>query len=221
MPDDTSRSRSNTPLRDKAEKRLSEKSETRLSHPDEPLALVQELEVHQLELEMQNEESRRAQLEVEKSREKYFDLYDLAPVGYLTLDEEGIISELNLFAAELLGIERNSLIDKSLHAFIKSESQDAFYLHRRDTLRSSARQTCLLDLEKHEGTPSRVRMDSISVESDGRQSMRVIMTDISGQKRAEDRQRLAYDVLNVLNRAGGMQGDDRRYSAPHQESHGH
>src|SRR5271157_6615787 len=124
VPDDTSRSRSNILLRDKAEKRLSEKPGTKLSHPDEPLALVQELEVHQLELEMQNEELRRAQLEIETSREKYFDLYDLAPVGYLTLDENGVISELNLFAAGLLGIERSSLIDKPLHGFIKSESQD-------------------------------------------------------------------------------------------------
>ncbi len=205
MPDDTSSSRSNTPLRDKAEKRLSEKPGTMLSHPDEPLALVHELEVHQLELEMQNEELRRAQLEIEKSREKYFDLYDLAPVGYLTLDEKGIISELNLFAAGLLGVERTSLIDKPLHAFIKPESQDAFYLHQRDTLRSSTKQTCFLDLNKHEGTTSHVRMDSISVESDGRQSMRSIMTDMSGQRRAEDRLRLAYDVLNLLNRERGMQ----------------
>ena len=141
---------------------------------------------------------------VEKSREKYFDLYDLAPVGYLTLDDNGVISELNLFAAGLLGIERSALIDKPLHGFIKSESRDAFYLHRRDTLQSSTKQTCLLDLDKHEGTPCHVRMDSIGVESHGRRSMRSIMTDVSGQKRAEDRLRLAYDVLSFFNRAGGI-----------------
>ena len=102
-------------LREEAEKRLAETRRRKRS--GDPSSLIHELEVHQIELEMQNEELRRAQLEIEGSREKYFDLYDFAPVGYLTLDEKGSISELNLTAAALLGIARKSALNKPFSLF--------------------------------------------------------------------------------------------------------
>src|SRR5215471_16825632 len=106
--------------------------------PEDANALVHELEVHQIELELQNEELRRAQSELEesrdelrKSRDELSDLYDFAPVGYLTLSEDTVVRRANLRAAALLGVERDALIGKRFTRFLARESQDAFHLYRR------------------------------------------------------------------------------------------
>jgi PAS domain S-box-containing protein len=115
-------------LRRTAEKRI--KASTRfikkLSH-DDTLELIHELEVHQVELELQNEELRRSQSELEESRRKYFDLYDLAPVGYVTLDRNGVIHEINLTGAKLLGTSRAWLKGKGLGKFVAPSSRRPFY----------------------------------------------------------------------------------------------
>ena len=81
--------------------------------------LVEELQIHQIELEMQNEELRSVQYELEQSRKKYSDLYDFAPVGYLTINEEGRIVEANLTAAKQLGVERSILIGKPFQSITR------------------------------------------------------------------------------------------------------
>jgi PAS domain-containing protein len=98
--------------------------------PDAAGQVLHELRVHQIELEMQNEELRRAQEELEASRERYFDLYDLAPVGYFTLGEPGLILQANLTAAALLGVTRDALVKQPLTRFILREDQDIFYRNR-------------------------------------------------------------------------------------------
>ena len=87
--------------------------------------LIHELQVHQVELEMQNEEMRGAQAELEDSRGRYKELYDFAPVGYVTLDQFGLIVESNLTAATLLSVTRAALIGKYLQSFMDRESADA------------------------------------------------------------------------------------------------
>jgi PAS domain-containing protein len=87
---------------------------------------LHELRVHQIELEMQNEELRRAQAELEAARARYFDLYDLAPVGYCTLSEQGLILETNLTAATLLGVARGALVQQPISRFIFPEDQDLY-----------------------------------------------------------------------------------------------
>ncbi len=87
-----------------------------------------ELRVHQIELEMQNEELRRSQVELEAARARYFDLYDLAPVGYCTLSEPGLILEANLTVATLLGVARSALINQRLARFIHKEDANQFHL---------------------------------------------------------------------------------------------
>jgi len=101
-------------LRRRAEDKTLEKVSSRPKRseplsPEETLRQIHELQVHQVELELQNEELRKAQDELEDSRARYFDLYDLAPVGYFTVSEKGVILEANLTAATLLGIDRSTL----------------------------------------------------------------------------------------------------------------
>src|ERR1039458_9788434 len=91
--------------------------------PEAARRALHELRVHQIELEMQNEELRRTQQELEASRERYFDLYDLAPVGYFTLSEQGLILEANLTAAKLFGVARSVLVKQPLSRFILPEDQ--------------------------------------------------------------------------------------------------
>ncbi|MFO8113445.1 MAG: PAS domain-containing protein, partial [Desulfosalsimonadaceae bacterium] len=86
--------------------------------PEERRQIIHELRTHQIELELQNEELRRAQIELDASRARYFDLYDLAPVGYCTTNQKGLIIEANLTAAKLLGTARDWLVQKPMSQFI-------------------------------------------------------------------------------------------------------
>ncbi len=104
--------------------------------PEATRQLLHELQVYQIELEIQNEELRRAQAELDAARAKYFDLYDLAPVGYCTLSEKGLILEANLTAAELMGVARSALVKQPLARFILSEDQDIYYRHRKQLFES-------------------------------------------------------------------------------------
>ncbi|MGD9730709.1 MAG: response regulator [Desulfamplus sp.] len=115
--------------------------------------IIHELKVHQIELEMQNEELRRVQQEKDKLGKLYFDLYDLAPVGYLTISEEGLIIEGNLTVANMLCIDRAKLIGQPITRFIFSEDQDIYYLkHHKPLLNSCDPQICELRILKQDGT---------------------------------------------------------------------
>ncbi len=175
------------PLRHRAEGWLKKKHEIGPT-PDgtELKKLIHELQVHQIELEMQNEELNRTRGEIEAVLEKYTDLYDFAPVGYLTFDEKGLIMELNLTAAQLLGMERSFLVNKPFFRFITSEFQDAFYLHVQKTLALSAKQTCELVLKKKNNTPFDAQLESISTETEGRRMVRSVLTDITIRKEASE-----------------------------------
>lgn len=117
-------------LRARAEKRLEEKPGV-IDHflRQDPRKLVKELGVQKIELELQNDELRQTQEELEKSRAKYFDLYDLAPVGYFTLAEDGQILETNLKAGALLGVEKGNLLNKNFNSFVALGFRDAFFFH--------------------------------------------------------------------------------------------
>ena len=114
--------------------------------------VLHELEVHQIELEMQNEELRRTQAALEMSRAKYFDLYDLAPVGYLTLSDTGLILEANLTAATLLGVDRGALRRQPLTRFLVPEDQDRYYVCRKRLLARGQPQTCELRMVRQDGS---------------------------------------------------------------------
>jgi len=145
-------------LRRQAEERLSERQRGQQSEvggqrsTEEMAQTLHELRVHQIELEMQNEELRTAQAQIEGERERYFDLYDLAPVGYCTLSEQGLILEVNLTAATLLGTVRGDLIKQPISCFIFKEDQDIYYLHRKQLFETGIPQECELRLVKPDGT---------------------------------------------------------------------
>jgi PAS domain S-box-containing protein len=130
-------------LRERAEEMLTT-SHTDINgmSADELQGLVHELQVHQMELEIQNEDLRGAQIELAHSRDRYSDLYEFAPVGYLSLDRHGVIEEANLTAAAMLGVERKRLTGRKLTDFLPDEAQETWHLYRREVFAGSrSRQT--------------------------------------------------------------------------------
>jgi PAS domain S-box-containing protein len=155
--------------------------------PDAVRRALHELRVHQIELEMQNVELRRAQEELEGSRARYFDLYDLAPVGYFTLSERGLILEANLTAAKLLGVARGALVKQPLSHFILPEDQDIHYRHFKPLLETGTPQSWELRLLRKDAAPFWARVEAATAQdADAAFVCRVVVSDISESKRAED-----------------------------------
>ncbi len=148
--------------------------------------MLHDLQVHQIELEMQNEQLRQTQQELDGARARYFDLYDLAPVGYCTVDENGLILETNFTAAVLLDVLRNDLVNKPVSRFIPKSDQDIYYRCRKALFTESQPQECELQMLKREGAPFWVHMRlSAAQDSTGAPVQRLVLSDISQRKRAE------------------------------------
>jgi PAS domain S-box-containing protein len=154
--------------------------------PSAARQMLHELRVHQIELEMQNEELRRAQLALDAACSRYFNIYDLAPVGYCTLSEGGLIREANLCAATLLGMSREALVNQSILSLIARDDRDLFYLHHKKLISSGQAQLCELRMTRLDGSSLWVRMESTAArELDGTMVLRVVLSDISASRRAE------------------------------------
>ena len=150
--------------------------------------LVHELQVHQIELEMQNEELRRTQLELEAARDRYMDLYDFSPVGHLTMDTRGTIVEANLRAGTLLGMNRKELIGGPLARFVASDDQDIFHRHCQEVLKTGTHQSCEVRFRKNVGAPSYVYLKSLAVHDKAGHitHWRTALQDRTERKRAEE-----------------------------------
>jgi PAS domain S-box-containing protein len=172
------------PAEDLARERLTQLPQSLQTLSSEAMRqLMHELQVHQIELEMQNDELRRVQLALEASRSRYFDLYDLAPVGYLTVDESGLILEANLSAATLLGVSRSELVKRPISRFIVKAQQDIYYQCRKQLMETGQVQTCELQVPQSEGTELWVKLNiSTAQASAGGPVLRVILSDISERK---------------------------------------
>jgi PAS domain S-box-containing protein len=166
--------------------------------PEEMANLIHELEVHQVELEMQNEELRRIQGELESSRDRYSHLYDFSPVGYVTISDKGIIMQANLSFASMLGVERSSLIGKPFSRFIFKDDQDAFYFHRKTLFEANAKQVCELKLVRKDRTQFHAQLESIVAKNPqvGIAQTQTTITDINERKLAEEALQKAYDELD-------------------------
>jgi PAS domain S-box-containing protein len=158
--------------------------------PEEVPRLLHDLRVHQIELELQNEELRRAQVELDASRARYFDLYDLAPVGYCSLSEQGLILEANLTAATLLGAARGALVQQPFSRFVHRDDQDGFYLHRKRLLETGEPQGCELRLQRIGGEPFWAKLEASLAPADTlARTSRVVLSDVSERRRAEQERR--------------------------------
>ncbi len=156
--------------------------------PEAIRQMLHELQVHQIELEIQNQELQRTHAELDASQERYFDLYDLAPVGYCTLNEQCLIMETNLTAASLMGVTRWTLLKQPLFRFIFKDDQDIFYLHRKQLFQTGEPQTCELRMIKPDGTQFWVQLTETTMQSYNREPeplCRVVLSDISERKKAE------------------------------------
>jgi PAS domain S-box-containing protein len=209
-------------LRRRAEARMSDQRKGRRSKAEDQRSeagsgrVLHELQVHQIELEMQNEELRRVQQELEASSAKYIDLYDLAPVGYLTLSEQDVILEANLTAANLLGVDRGHLIRQPVTRFICREDRDMHYLHRRRLFETRARQMYELRMLKKDGSTFWARIEVIVTprsETDALVS-RATLSDITEKKKL-DAQLLRGQRLECVGRlASGIAHDLNNILAP-------
>jgi PAS domain S-box-containing protein len=191
-------------LRRRAEEQLRSKTtEQQLPRTEEDLSrTAHELEVHQIELEMQNAELLKSRDEVEKSLNKYTDLYDFAPVGYLTIDRKGFIREMNLSTANLLQSERSRLIGKRFRQFVAASERAVFSEFIGSVFESLCKVSCELTLQDVNGKVLTVQIEAIA--SSSGEDCRVAMLDITGRKRAEA---ALHDSEERLYKLAEMAGD--------------
>jgi len=189
-------------LRRRAEARLKAQRRSTAPPRTDPDAhrLVHELQVHQVELEMQNAELQGAWDQMEVMLEKYTDLYDFAPVGYFSIDEQGLILDVNLTGAALLGVERSRLINCRLPRFVASMSRPTFLAFLEEIFAEPGRQICEASLRNEDGTSFWANLQGASAASLSgvRKWCRLAVSDISALKRAEEAQR-RMEALDAAN----------------------
>ncbi|MFZ3207799.1 MAG: ATP-binding protein [Geobacteraceae bacterium] len=184
-------------LRRHAEERLQAKTGEVRPPPTEEEAqrLVHELEVHQIELEMQNAELRQTRDKMETALEKYTDLYDFAPIGYFTLDRNGAISSVNLSGASLLGGERARLLGRRFGLFVADETRPVFTEFLGKVFARRGKESCEVTLTKEGNHPLFVQIEAVTASS-GQECHAAIM-DISVRRQLEEKLRILHADLSA------------------------
>jgi PAS domain S-box-containing protein len=188
-------------LRRFAEERLRSKTTgEKLPRTDADMRrLLHELQVHQIELEMQNEELRRGREELELSRNKYAELYDFAPVGYFTFDAHGQIREVNFAGAQLLGVERRRLADTPFSGLIAdAEGREIFSKHLEMILQRRVTLRCEIRLARNDGTVIHGQLQSVAVAINNKaEFILTSIVDVTVRKHLEERLQHAHDQLEL------------------------
>lgn len=163
--------------------------------------LVHLLQVHQIELEHQNEELRVAQEELEVSRSKYVNLFDFSPTPYFTLNKEGIIKEVNLNASKMLGVDRNKLIGRRFNSFTPPDENDIFNSFINDIFNSVTKHTCELTIVNKGKQQFNVRLEGLEVEDalETEKKCQVALIDLTEYKRIEGSLKKSNEELIELN----------------------
>ena len=150
--------------------------------------LIDELTLYQVELEVQNEDLLKTQAELEASRSKYIELYDLAPVGYISLNKEGLIKEINQAGCHLLGLNKYSLINRCFSRYIVADLQTLFAQYRKQAFKELSKQSYELKLLRW-NQPSFyafIECKAVTSKETNHQQLLMFITDISDRKLAED-----------------------------------
>lgn len=191
-------------LRHKAEAEASlrhkvKSSDIALLSANEVKQMLHELEVHQIELEMQNQDLRETQIMLDASRERYFDLYNMSPVGYCTLNEAGIILEANLTLSSLLDIHRSKLLKQSFSRFVFKDDQDDYYLKTKHVLLSEENLSFELRMLTSSNRIVWVHLSSMCTkDTDGYAELRVAVNDITEQRMLQQQERIAAIAFESL-----------------------
>ncbi len=198
-----------TDLRAEAEGRL------RCAPPDANEAasrdeLLHELQVHRIELEMQNESLRQTQVAMEESRDRYANLYEFSPVAYLTLSADGLITDINLTGTSLLGEDRAKLLRRRFAPFIAPEERNSWHVFFAHALRHGVRNSCETKLTRKDGTVFDVRVDCLSP-TDGTPELRIALSDITELKRTLFELRTGEARLTLAKNLAGFGIYDRDY----------
>ncbi len=175
-------------LRQEAERRLRDKQARPVPSMAEVdvHALLHELQVHQIELEMQNEELLRAQEALRAASDKYHDLFDFAPLGYFRLDEQGRILEVNLAGASLLGLDRSTAVKQPIAQYVASQSRARFAEFLGDVSRADGKQICEIELQRGEQPRYALLEGMPARDGAGNRSSYVTAIDVTDRKRAEE-----------------------------------
>ena len=193
----------NETIREKAEALLQEKLSIEDVLEDNKIPrILHELRVHQIELELQNEELRRTQSELQNTQKKYFDLYNFAPVGYFTFDEHGVMVGVNLTAAKLLNRDRNQLQNKPFLVYLDTSTRPIFFEHLDMVFETKKRQSCELTLQRSNNDKVYLYVDSIAAKEGGKWYCRSIMTDITTLRKtkielASEKERLRVTLHSI------------------------
>jgi len=191
--------KSDQTLRQQAEKLLRNKKKQPEVAGKDMESLLHELQVHQVELEMQNEELRKTQYVLESSREKYRDLYEHAPVGYLLVNDQGVMVKTNLTFCAMLGEQRFKVIGKPFSQWICKEYQDHYYLFRQRCLVSETISNIDLQLCSLDGGKFFVRIQGICGEISGSKSgLRLTINVISDERELQSLKQELQEIARHL-----------------------
>ncbi|MDD1620921.1 MAG: EAL domain-containing protein [Methylococcaceae bacterium] len=203
-------SKDNIELRQQAERRLAEKTEAAPEQELDQRRLVHELQVHQIELEMQNEALREARNTVETTLERYAELFDFAPIAYFTLGRDGVIRQTNFCGEKLLGSERSNLVGRHFVQHISHEERHLFNLFLEKVFTTDGPQRCELTLQA-DHVPGWIIIEASADAS--RQSCLATVLDISDRKRNEQELQLAAAVYLALEEAITVMDENDRIIA--------
>jgi PAS domain S-box-containing protein len=185
--------------------------------------LLHELQVHQIELELQNETLRQTQMALEESRDRYVDLYEFAPVGYLTLSGEGLIESINLSGTVLLGMERSKLMQRRFSQFVTPEDRERWHRFFAGLLQQDDKRDCELLLQRDDATRFSVRVDCLRMLRDGQApTVRVVLTDVTERRRTEmalQQSRQLLELTMQISHTGGWDLDLVDYSSHRTRGH--
>ena len=196
-------------LRARAEHLLGEKSTRSEPNAEESPRLIHELQVHQIELELQNEQLQEARTELEAGLARYSDLYDFAPLAYVTLDRDGTIQKANLAGARLLGLERGRLVGARFGLLVTPVCRSTLVAFLQKVFGSQASETCDVGLCAEQSAPLWVHIEAVASGEDGHEC-RAILTDISERKQADAYKEMGREILQILNEPGDLHTSSQR-----------